>query len=80
MIRKEAPAPEIEHEAQHHTHSGGAEAVVPAQLLAQRAADQRREERAQVDAHVEDREGAVAARVAGRVLSTYCFAPDPPGP
>jgi len=35
--------------------------------LAERAADERREERAQVDAHVEDRERAVAPRVAGLV-------------
>ena len=40
---------------------------MPADLFAQRAADQRREERAEIDADIEDREGAVAPAVAGRI-------------
>src|SRR6185369_11303284 len=42
-------------------------AVVPAVDLAKSAANERRQERAQVDPHVEDRERAVATRVARRV-------------
>ena len=37
---------------------------MPAQLLAQRSADQRREKRAEIDADIEDRIGAIAAPVA----------------
>ena len=44
-----------------------AEAVMPAVNLPQGSANQRREERAQVDAHVKDGEGAVAARIARRI-------------
>ena len=40
---------------------------MPAELFAQRAADERGEERAKIDADIEDREGAVAAAVAGRI-------------
>ncbi len=36
-------------------------------LLAEIAADERRDEGAEVDPHVEDREAGVAARVVGRV-------------
>ena len=46
---------------------GGSEAIVPADALAERAADQRRQERAEIDADIEDRIGAVAAGIAGRV-------------
>jgi hypothetical protein len=38
-----------------------------ARALAERAADERREEGAEVDPHVEDREARVAAYVAGTV-------------
>jgi hypothetical protein len=40
---------------------------VPTDLLAERAADQRRQERADIDADIEDGEGTVAPRIAGRV-------------
>ena len=40
---------------------------MPAEFLAERAAHQRRQERAEIDADIENREGAVAAAVAGRV-------------
>ena len=50
-------------EADHHADAGRGEAVVEAEPLAQPAAHQRRRRRADVDAHVEDGERAVAARV-----------------
>jgi len=40
---------------------------MPAELFAERAAHQRRQEGAEIDADIEDREGAVAAAIAGRV-------------
>jgi hypothetical protein len=40
---------------------------VPVDLLAEEAADERRQERAQVDPHVEDREARVATRIVLRV-------------
>ena len=43
------------------------EADVPVDALSEIAADQRRDERAEVDAHVEDREAGVAALIVGRV-------------
>src|SRR6266508_3398045 len=56
---------EIDCECDRHADAGGGEAVVPAQLLAERPADQRREERAEIDPHIEGRIGAVAPPVAG---------------
>src|SRR5215212_8122304 len=50
-----------------HADPGSAEAVVPAHLLTQGAADQGREERPQVHAYVKDRVGAIAAWVAWRI-------------
>jgi hypothetical protein len=47
--------------------AGGGETVMPAQFLAQRAAHQRSEEGAEIDADIEDRIGAVAAAVARSV-------------
>jgi hypothetical protein len=35
-------------------HAGGGEPIMPAQFLAECAADERREERADIDADVED--------------------------
>ena len=58
---------EIDDEAGGHADAGGGEAVMPAEFFAQRAADERRQERAEIDADIEDREGAVAAAVAGRI-------------
>ena len=40
---------------------------MPAEFFAQRAAHQRGQERAEIDADIEDREGAVAAAIAGRI-------------
>ena len=65
--RQRAVWREIDRELDQHADAGGGEAVMPAVLLAQRAADQRREERAEIDPDIEDREGAVAPRVAGRI-------------
>jgi len=50
-----------------HADAGGRKAVVPAVLLAQCAADKRRQKRTEVDADIKDRESAVAAAVAGCV-------------
>ena len=50
-----------------HADAGGGETVMPAEFLAERAAHQRRQEGAEIDADIEDREGAVAAAVAGRI-------------
>src|SRR6185437_17118133 len=47
--------------------AGGGKAVMPAKLLTERSAHQRRQEGAEIDADVKNREGAVAAAVAGRV-------------
>ena len=58
---------EIDDEPDGHADAGGAEAVVPAGDFAERAGDQRGEECAEIDADIEDRIGAVAARIAGRV-------------
>ena len=58
---------EIDRKRDRHADAGRREAVMPAELFAERAADQRREKRADIDADVEDRIGAVAARVAGRI-------------
>ena len=57
----------VEAETRDHADAGGAEAVVPAEPLPERAADERREERAEVDPHVEDRECAVPPRITRRV-------------
>ena len=50
-----------------HADPGGGEAVMPGRLFAERAADQRRLERAEIDADIEDRIGAMAAVIAWRV-------------
>ena len=46
-----------------HADAGCAEAIMPAQPLPERAADERRKESAEVDPHVEDREGPVPPRI-----------------
>jgi len=51
---------EVESERDRHTDAGGGKSIVPAQLLAERAADEGREERADIDTDVKDRIGAVA--------------------
>ena len=48
------------HEAEHHADAGRPEAQVPVDLLAEEPADEGPEERAGVDARVEDREAGVA--------------------
>ena len=58
---------EINSEPDQHADAGGGKAVMPAGFLAQRAANQRRQERAEIDADIEDRIGAVAAMVARRI-------------
>ncbi len=50
-----------------HADARGGKAVVPAGLLAERAADQRRQERADIDADIENGIGAVAAVIARRI-------------
>lgn len=71
LVRPEvALADEVEHQPDQHAHTGGGEAVVPAEDRPEGAADERREDRAEVDPHVEDAEGAVAARVVLGVEST----------
>jgi hypothetical protein len=44
----------VDYERDCHADAGGGEAIMPAQLLAKRAADERREERADIDADVKD--------------------------
>jgi hypothetical protein len=46
--------------------AAGGEAVMPGRFFAERAADQRRLERADTDADIEDRTGAIAALIARR--------------
>ena len=50
-----------------HADAGGGKADVPVDALGEVAGDEWAEERAEVDAHVEDREACVAAAVAGFV-------------
>src|SRR6476659_1932009 len=50
--------------AERHPESGTGEADVPVHSLCQIAGDERSDERPEIDAHVEDRESSVAARVA----------------
>ena len=57
------PARQIDDEAEHHHHAGAAEAVMPADLLAERAGNQRRGDHADVDEDVEDLERHRAAQV-----------------
>jgi hypothetical protein len=60
-------AEHVLHEADHHADAGDREAQMPVDALAEIARDQRRDERAEVDAHVEDREGGVTSDVVRRV-------------
>ena len=52
------------HEAHHHSYTCRSKPVVPVDLLAQPAANQGADERAEVDAHVEDREPRITPRAA----------------
>ena len=58
---------EINDEAKGHADAGSGKAIVPAELFAERAANQRGEECAEIDADIENRKGAVAAAVAWRI-------------
>ncbi len=53
-------AGDILNQPEHHADARGAEADVPVDALSEVAADERRDERAEVDAHVVDREAGVA--------------------
>src|SRR5690348_17552033 len=64
--RKEAQARAIDNEANRHPDSGAGEAPMPAVELAQGPAHQRREEAAEIDAHVI---GAVRVRFARIVVA-----------
>ena len=61
------PPSDVLNDAEHHADARRGEAEMPVDRLPQVAAHQRREERAEVDPHVEDREPRVAALVLGRV-------------
>src|SRR5215510_14231214 len=50
-----------------HAQSGGCKSVVPTELFAERAANERREKRAKIDADVKYRKCAVAASVGRRI-------------
>src|SRR3954454_8392459 len=57
-------APEdVLRQSDEHSETGGGEAEMPVDLLSEEAADQRRGHRADVDAHVKQREAGIAARV-----------------
>ena len=60
-------AEDEENETDQHTETGEAEAVLPAIGLAEIAADDRRGRRADVNAHVEDGVGGIAAHVGAAV-------------
>ena len=59
------------HDTDEHAESGQSKAVVPVDVLPDPSADQGREERAEIDPHVEDGEACVAALIAWRVNETY---------
>ena len=65
--RQRRRAAKIDHEAEQHADAGCAKAVGPTGLLAERPADERCKEGADIDADIEDGKGAVAARVARRI-------------
>src|SRR5262245_10458821 len=57
------PAGHVLDEPEHHTNARGGEADVPVHALPEISADERRDERAGVDAHVEDRIARIASAV-----------------
>ncbi len=67
ILRQHRQRIKIDAKPDAHADTGRGKTVVPADFLAERAADQRRQERAEIDADIEDRIGAVAAMIAGRV-------------
>ena len=64
---------EVDDESNHHADAGHREARVERadRVLRQPTADERREERPEVDAHVEDRVGAIEPAIARRVESAH---------
>src|SRR5262249_25761931 len=58
---------EVDDQAKGHADAGSRESKVPTEFFAKRSTDERRQKRPEIDAHIEDREGAVAASVAGRI-------------
>ena len=68
--RQERHGVEINGEPDQHADAGSGEAVMPAGLFAERAANERRQERTDIDADIEDRIGAVAPPIAGRIKPT----------
>src|SRR5262249_47205634 len=60
-------AGKVSREPDQHADARGAEAIVPADAFSERAADERRKKRPDIDAHVKDRIGAIAARITARV-------------
>ena len=64
VLAQVAPERDVPRQPQCHTDGGGPEPVVEAEVSLQQAGDQRTDERAEVDAEVEQREAAVAARIA----------------
>ena len=67
VFGEEALTPEIDTKPCNHADSCSHEAVLPGVLLSEGSADEWREERPEIDSHVEDREGPVTARIARRV-------------
>ena len=68
--RKMRQSIQINAQPDHHADAGGGEAVMPTCGLAQCAAHKRRQERAEIDADIKDRIGAVAARIARAIEAT----------
>ena len=62
---------EIDRKPDQHADPGGGKAVMPAGEFAQRAADERCQNGAEIDADIEDRIGAVAAGIAGLIERAY---------
>ena len=58
---------EIDRQCQGEPDADRHEAVAPADFLAQKSANERTQDSADIDADIEDREGAVVARIAGDV-------------
>src|SRR5262249_47357531 len=69
ILWQERRSAKVDTKADQHADASGGKAKVPAGLLTERTADQRREERSKIDANVENRIGAVAARITGDVQS-----------
>jgi hypothetical protein len=64
ILRQKALAPQVEDDAEHHSHAGRLKAVAPTVKLPQRSADQGGNERPQIHSHVINGVGAIATRVA----------------